>query len=124
MPGFPARHPKGAMATRFDQPPGAPSAWLADAEPPGFPALSRDEKADVCIIGVLPLFTSCDRWDVGGVSTLHQADIGGPAIVVYDGYQGGAGVAELGYEAAERHVRATAELVAACGCAAGCPSCV
>lgn len=39
------------MATRFDQPPGAPSAWLADAEPPGFPALSRDEKADVCIIG-------------------------------------------------------------------------
>jgi DEAD/DEAH box helicase domain-containing protein len=75
-------------------------------------------------IGVLPLFTICDRWDVGGVSTLHQPDIGGPAIVIYDGYQGGAGVAELGYEAAERHVGATAEVIAACACATGCPSCV
>ena len=34
-------------------------------------------------IGVLPLFAICDRWDVGGVSTLHQADLGGPAIVIY-----------------------------------------
>ncbi|HEX6418623.1 MAG TPA: DEAD/DEAH box helicase [Acidimicrobiales bacterium] len=75
-------------------------------------------------IGVLPLFTICDRWDVGGVSTLYQPDIGGPAIVIYDGYQGGAGVAELGYEAAERHVGATAEVIEACRCAAGCPSCV
>jgi DEAD/DEAH box helicase domain-containing protein len=75
-------------------------------------------------IGVLPLFTICDRWDVGGVSTLHHADIGGPAIVIYDGYQGGAGVAELGYEAAERHVRATAAVIEACGCTSGCPSCV
>ncbi|HEX5947286.1 MAG TPA: DEAD/DEAH box helicase [Acidimicrobiales bacterium] len=75
-------------------------------------------------IGVLPLFTICDRWDVGGVSTLHQADIGGPAIVIYDGYQGGAGVAELGFEAAERHVRATAAVIEGCACTAGCPSCV
>jgi DEAD/DEAH box helicase domain-containing protein len=75
-------------------------------------------------IGVLPLFTICDRWDVGGVSTLHQADLGGPAIVIYDGYQGGAGVAELGYEAAERHVCTTASVIEACPCAAGCPSCV
>jgi DEAD/DEAH box helicase domain-containing protein len=75
-------------------------------------------------IGVLPLFTICDRWDVGGVSTLHQPDIGGPAIVIYDGYQGGAGVAELGYEAAERHVRTTADLIEACPCRDGCPSCV
>jgi DEAD/DEAH box helicase domain-containing protein len=75
-------------------------------------------------IGVLPLFTICDRWDVGGVSTLHQADLGGPAIVIYDGYQGGAGVAELGYEAAERHVATTASVIEACPCVAGCPSCV
>ena len=59
-----------------------------------------------------------------GVSTLHQADLGGPAIVIYDGYQGGAGVAELGYEAADRHVEATAAVIEACGCAVGCPSCV
>jgi DEAD/DEAH box helicase domain-containing protein len=95
------------------------AAGVERAAAPG--ALHAAEHAG---IGVLPLFTICDRWDVGGVSTLHQADLGGPAIVIYDGYQGGAGVAELGYEAADRHVEATAAVIEACGCAAGCPSCV
>ena len=95
------------------------AAGVAPRDAPG--ALHAAEHAG---IGVLPLFTICDRWDVGGVSTVHQHDIGGPAIVIYDGYQGGAGVAELGYEAAERHVRTTAEVIAACPCTAGCPSCV
>ncbi len=75
-------------------------------------------------IGVLPLFTICDRWDVGGVSTMLQADAGLPAIVIYDGYPGGAGIAELGYEAGEHLLAATLSSVEACGCRAGCPSCV
>ena len=95
------------------------AAGVERADAPG--ALHAAEHAG---IGVLPLFTICDRWDVGGVSTLHHADLGGPAIVIYDGYQGGAGVAELGYEAADRHVEATAAVIEACACASGCPSCV
>jgi DEAD/DEAH box helicase domain-containing protein len=75
-------------------------------------------------IGILPLFTICDRWDVGGVSTVLQADTGLPTIVVYDGYPGGAGIAELGYSVAERHLAATLDVVESCGCATGCPSCV
>jgi DEAD/DEAH box helicase domain-containing protein len=75
-------------------------------------------------IGMLPLFAICDRWDVGGVSTAHQADTGRPTIVIYDAMPGGAGVAELGYEAADRHLQATHESVAACPCRDGCPSCV
>jgi DEAD/DEAH box helicase domain-containing protein len=94
-------------------------AGVAVADGPG--ALHAAEHAG---IGVLPLFTICDRWDVGGVSTLHQADLGAPAIVIYDGYQGGAGIAELGYEAAPRHLATTAEIIEACPCASGCPSCV
>jgi DEAD/DEAH box helicase domain-containing protein len=74
-------------------------------------------------IGILPLFTICDRWDVGGVSTLALGD-DGPAIVVYDGYPGGAGIAELGFAAADRHLAATLEVLSSCGCEAGCPSCV
>jgi DEAD/DEAH box helicase domain-containing protein len=74
-------------------------------------------------IGILPLFTICDRWDVGGVSTLSLGD-DGPAIVVYDGYPGGAGIAELGFGAADRHLAATLEVLASCPCADGCPSCV
>jgi DEAD/DEAH box helicase domain-containing protein len=75
-------------------------------------------------IGILPLFAICDRWDVGGVSTVRQADTGSPTIVIYDGYPGGAGVAELGYGAADRHLGATLEVIAACACMTGCPSCV
>jgi len=75
-------------------------------------------------IGMLPLFTICDRWDVGGVSTALLADTGLPTIVIYDGYPGGAGVAELGYEAGRHHLEATLDAIRGCGCADGCPSCV
>jgi DEAD/DEAH box helicase domain-containing protein len=76
------------------------------------------------LIGMLPLFTICDRWDVGGVSMAIHPQTMAPTIFVYDGYPGGAGIAELAFEAAERHVRATLDLIAACECEDGCPSCV
>jgi DEAD/DEAH box helicase domain-containing protein len=76
------------------------------------------------LIGMLPLFTICDRWDVGGVSTALHPQTGSPTIFVYDGYPGGAGIAELAFEAAPRHARATLDLITACPCDDGCPSCV
>jgi DEAD/DEAH box helicase domain-containing protein len=75
-------------------------------------------------IGILPLFTICDRWDVGGVSTVRQADTGLPTILIYDGYPGGAGIAELGFEVADRHLATTLDVIVGCGCSDGCPSCV
>jgi DEAD/DEAH box helicase domain-containing protein len=95
------------------------AAGLAAAQVPG--TLHAAEHA---AIGMLPLFTICDRWDVGGVSTAFQLDTGLPTIVVYDGYPGGAGIAELGFAAAGRHLAATLEAIRACPCTAGCPSCV
>ena len=80
--------------------------------------------AEHAAIGVLPLFAICDRWDVGGISTARHVDTGAPTIVIYDGYPGGAGIAELGFAEAERHWAVTAEVVASCPCTAGCPSCV
>ncbi len=76
------------------------------------------------LIGMLPLFTICDRWDVGGVSMALHPQTAQPTIFVYDGYPGGAGIAELAFDAAERHARATLDLIAACSCDDGCPSCV
>jgi DEAD/DEAH box helicase domain-containing protein len=70
------------------------------------------------------LFTICDRWDVGGVSIAHHDDTDAPTVFVYDGYPGGAGIAELGFSAADRHLPATLDVIAACSCVAGCPSCV
>ncbi|CAN5826806.1 DEAD/DEAH box helicase [soil metagenome] len=75
-------------------------------------------------IGMLPLFTICDRWDVGGVSTPWLDELGTPGVVIYDGYPGGAGIAELGYRSAPEQLTATLELLDRCGCEVGCPSCV
>ena len=94
-------------------------ARLTPAQVPG--TLHAAEHA---AIGMLPLFTICDRWDVGGVSTPWLADTNAPTIVIYDGYPGGAGIAELGYDAGRTHLEATVEAIAACPCDAGCPSCV
>ena len=94
------------------------AARVGPVEAPG--ALHAAEHA---AIGVLPMFTICDRWDVGGVSTALLADTMQPTIVIYDGYPGGAGVAELAYDAADRHLAATLEVIEACPCEAGCPSC-
>jgi DEAD/DEAH box helicase domain-containing protein len=76
------------------------------------------------LIGMLPLFTICDRWDVGGVSMALHPQTAQPTIFVYDGYPGGAGIAELAFDAAARHARATLDLISACSCDDGCPSCV
>jgi DEAD/DEAH box helicase domain-containing protein len=80
--------------------------------------------AEHAAIGLLPLVATCDRWDVGGVSTAYHPDTGGCAIFVYDGYEGGAGIAERGFRQAERLLRATLETVRSCPCSTGCPSCV
>jgi DEAD/DEAH box helicase domain-containing protein len=80
--------------------------------------------AEHAAIGLLPLVATCDRWDVGGVSTAYHPDTGGCAIFIYDGYQGGAGIAERGFRQAERLLRATLETVRTCPCNTGCPSCV
>src|SRR5206468_11803946 len=75
-------------------------------------------------IGILPLFTICDRWDVGGVSTPWQPDTDRATIVIYDGYPGGVGIADLGFAAGRRHLAATLEVIRTCACETGCPSCV
>lgn len=80
--------------------------------------------AEHALIGLLPLFAICDRWDVGGVSMALHPQTGAPTIVVYDGYPGGAGIAELAFADLDRHLRETLALVEACSCEHGCPSCV
>jgi len=80
--------------------------------------------AEHCSIGLLPLIATCDRWDIGGVSTARHADTGVLTVFVYDGHPGGAGFAERGFEAAGRWLGATLETIEACECDDGCPSCI
>ncbi|HEY6933763.1 MAG TPA: DEAD/DEAH box helicase [Marmoricola sp.] len=94
-------------------------AGLAAADLPG-----SAHAAEHASIGLLPLFATCDRWDIGGVSTALHPDTGTLTVFVYDGHPGGAGFAERGFETAQAWLRATREAIAACECIDGCPSCV
>ena len=80
--------------------------------------------AEHAAIGILPLFTICDRWDVGGVSIARAPYTGQPTVFIHDGVPGGAGIADLAFDAADRHLAATLDVLSTCGCASGCPSCV
>lgn len=79
--------------------------------------------AEHAAIGLLPLVASCDRGDIGGMSTALGPD-GLPSVFVYDGYPGGAGFAERGFRQARTWLAATTAAIEACECPQGCPSCV
>ena len=80
--------------------------------------------AEHAAIGLLPLVASCDRGDIGGVSTAVGPVQGLPTIFVYDGYPGGAGFADRGFRRLDMWWGATAAAIEACECPLGCPSCV
>lgn len=80
--------------------------------------------AEHCSIGLLPLFATCDRWDIGGVSTSRHPDTGELTVFVYDGHPGGAGFAERGFRQWRAWLSATREVITACPCTDGCPSCI
>jgi DEAD/DEAH box helicase domain-containing protein len=80
--------------------------------------------AEHCSIGLLPLFATCDRWDIGGVSTALHADTGRLTVFVYDGHPGGSGISARAFEVAADWLTATRETIVDCECPDGCPSCV
>lgn len=80
--------------------------------------------AEHASIGLLPLFAGCDRWDIGGLSSMLHPDTGLPTVIVYDGFPGGAGFADRGHAVVGRWLTAVRTAIASCGCRSGCPSCV
>lgn len=75
-------------------------------------------------IALMPLMAICDRWDIGGLSTPRHPQLGGPAIFIYEGYAGGAGISPVAFEAGFDHLTATRDAIRDCPCQDGCPSCV
>lgn len=65
-----------------------------------------------------------DRNDFGGISTPMHAQTGTPAVFIYDGLPGGAGLCRAAFPELEKLFLAVRDLLRRCPCETGCPSCV
>jgi DEAD/DEAH box helicase domain-containing protein len=80
--------------------------------------------AEHALIAVMPFHVLCDRWDMGGLSTPLHPDTLRPAIFVYDGFEGGIGLAEKAFDLFGEIASMAFELVRDCPCEEGCPACI
>ncbi|WFN34353.1 DEAD/DEAH box helicase [Methanogenium sp. S4BF] len=97
---------------------------MAALEGAGYDPAGTLHAIEHALIAMMPAAVLCDRQDLGGFSTLCAADTGMPTIMVYDGYEGGAGLAAAGYSDFAEIIRMTHDLITECTCESGCPSCI
>ncbi len=95
----------------------------------------RRVEVDLLVLGTLsalahvvshiaPLYLMCDPRDIGVVSEVKSALTGLPTCTIYDNAPGGLGFSEELFRLHDTLLLAARELVAACRCPRGCPSCV
>lgn len=75
-------------------------------------------------IGIFPLLVMADRNDLGGIATTLHPQTGCAAVFIYDSVPGGAGLSKQAFERAPQLMTHTLDVINACGCEDGCPSCV
>lgn len=80
--------------------------------------------AEHLLIASLPVHVLCDRWDLGGLSTLAHPQVTQPCVFIYDGVPGGVGLAAKGREVLADWLATAREIVSRCECEEGCPSCI
>ncbi len=73
---------------------------------------------------VAALFLMCDPRDLGRAYEVHSPHTGRPTVYLYDTFPGGVGFAERLHRMHGQVLAAARDLIAACPCEAGCPSCV
>lgn len=80
--------------------------------------------AEHALIGLFPLHTMCDRFDIGGLSTNYHEDTQEATIFIYDGYEGGIGICEKAVDVFVDLLNSTIDLLENCNCKSGCPACI
>jgi DEAD/DEAH box helicase domain-containing protein len=101
-----------------------PPAWARHLGRRGWDFMGGLHAVEHAAIGLLPLFAMCDRWDIGGLSTPLHPDTESPQIFIYDGYPGGVGITEQGFNLITELWEATLAAIKTCPCEDGCPSCI
>jgi DEAD/DEAH box helicase domain-containing protein len=79
------------------------------------------------MIKLAPIFTYVDSRELGGYSYEsfpNPPHIGKPIVFIYDGNEGGFGLAEILYENVEKLMKKSFEHLKSCKCKDGCPLCV
>jgi len=71
---------------------------------------------------LLAMLSMCDPADLGGM--IDSANLGRPALFLFDRYPGGLGFCEQGWSRLDELARAALAHLEACDCADGCPACV
>ena len=71
-----------------------------------------------------PIFLMCDPRDLQAVAQVRSTFTGRPTLFLYENQPGGVGMARRLFEIHVRLMEAAREVLAACGCPSGCPSCV
>jgi DEAD/DEAH box helicase domain-containing protein len=101
-----------------------PAEWARHLARRGWDFMGGLHAVEHAAIGLLPLFAMCDRWDIGGLSTPMHPDTERPQIFIYDGYPGGVGITEQGFDLLLELWEATLATIKECPCEDGCPSCI
>lgn len=76
------------------------------------------------MIAMFPLLVLCDRNDIGGISCPIHEQTRVATVFIYDGQNGGAGLAREAFQHMEQLLIDTSKVVSSCTCENGCPSCV
>lgn len=90
----------------------------------GFDLAGTLHAAEHVTISSIPLFALCDKGDIGGLSYTVYPEFKIPAIFIYDGYEGGVGLAKRVLDVPYDWINSSIEIIRSCDCEDGCPSCV
>jgi DEAD/DEAH box helicase domain-containing protein len=71
-----------------------------------------------------PLYLMCDPRDLGVVPQVKNPFTGQSTVFLYESYPGGIGFSKKLFEMHSQLLEAASELIGACACVEGCPSCV
>jgi DEAD/DEAH box helicase domain-containing protein len=101
-----------------------PAKIIQTLEKEKFHIMGSLHAVEHAMIGLMPTLVFCDRFDLGGICYPYHPQTGGASIFIYDGYEGGAGLALSGFEKFNKLLENTLFLLEKCECELGCPSCI